>query len=128
MPAENSFDLQIAHSVTEIDPASWDQLSAGRPFTSHQWYRYGETVLADCEPTYLIAYQQGQPIARATFWRTANEPLPLESVVLRQTIQPLIKRWPLMICRSPLSSLSGLVLPEPPLRETIQTAITSKAV
>ena len=32
-----------------------------------------------------------------------------------------------MICRSPLSSLSGLILPEPPLCKTVQQVIGSKA-
>jgi predicted N-acyltransferase len=127
MLLSDTLDFQIAHSITEIDPESWDRLSAGRPFTSHQWYRYGEAVLADCEPIYLIVHQHGQPIARATFWRTPNEPLPIESALLRQTVQPLLKRWPLLICRSPLSSSSGLVLPAPPMREVAQAVIIAKA-
>lgn len=127
IPISNSFDFQIAGSVTEIDSANWDVLSAGRPFASHQWYRYGEAVLADCEPTTLLVFQQQQPIARATFWRTANEPLPIQSTMLRRGLQALVARWPLLICRSPLSSLTGLVLPEPPLREAVQAAMSARA-
>lgn len=126
-PVTNSFDIQIVHSVDEVDPESWDKLSAGRPFTSHRWYRYGEAVLADCEPIYLIVHQHGQPIARATFWVTASEPLPIQSSILRNGLQSVLKRWPLMICRSPLSSLSGLVLPDPSLCKLVQTMISTEA-
>lgn len=127
MSIVDGFDFQIAHSVTEIDARIWNALSAGRPFTSHQWYRYGEAVLADCEPLYLVALQRAQPVARATFWRTHNEPLPIQSGLLRGTIQNLLRRWPLLICRSPLSSLSGLVLPDGALREATQAVLGKKA-
>lgn len=123
----NSLDFKIFHSVSEVDPVSWNQLSAGRPFTSHQWYRYGEAVMDDCKPTYLIAYHQGEAIARATFWRTANEPLDIQSTLLRHSIQALLKRWPLLICRSPLAGISGLILPEAPLYDIVQTALGLKA-
>jgi predicted N-acyltransferase len=127
MPISNSFDFQIVHSVTEIDPESWDRLSAGRPFTSHQWYRYGEAVLADCEPTYLVVHQQGQPVARATFWKIKNDPIFIQPAFIKHSIQAFLKRWPMLTCRSPLSSLSGLILPDSPLREVIQAAIGAKA-
>ena len=123
----NSFDFQIFHSVSEVDPVSWDQLSAGRPFTSHQWYRYGETVMADCLPTYVIVYDAGQPIARATFWRMGNDPPAIQSAIVRRVIQAIFKRWPLLICRSPLSGMSGLVLPEAPLRAKVQSALGVRA-
>jgi len=127
MSVFDSLDFDIFHSVAEINPDEWDRLSAGRPFTSHRWYAYGETVMADCEPTYLIASQHRQPIARATFWRSSNEPLPIESALLRRAFEPIFRRWPLLICRSPLTSVSGLVLPETPLRKTAQTAFSAKA-
>ncbi len=123
MLASNLFDVQIIHSITEVDSESWDRLSAGRPFTSHRWYRYGESVLADCEPTYIILYRHGQPVARATCWRTANEPLPIEPALLRQGLQFLLKRWPLLICRSPLSNTSGLILPASDSREPARKTI-----
>ena len=127
MSVFNSLDLKVFHSVTEINPDEWDCLSAGRPFTSHRWYAYGETVMVDCEPTYLIASQDGQAVARATLWRSPNEPLPIESSLMRKVFEPVFKRWPLLICRSPLVGMSGLVLPETPLRETAQAALSRKA-
>jgi predicted N-acyltransferase len=130
MSTSDSFDFQIVHSVTEVDPESWDRLSAGQPFTSHQWYRYGEAVLSDCEPIYLIVHHQGQPIARATFWRIPNDPILVPYAVIKHGLQAFLKRWPLLACRSPLSSLSGLILPDPSLcvsREAIQLEIGTKA-
>ena len=127
MSISGSLDFEIFHSIAEIDPAGWDQLSAGQPFTSHLWYRYGEAVMTDCQPTYLIIYQHNQPIARATFWRTASEPLPIQSAFARHGIESLLRRWPLLMCQSPLSSISGLVLPASPLREAAQVAISARA-
>jgi predicted N-acyltransferase len=80
--------------------------------------------MADCSPTYLIVYHQEQPIARATYWRSPNEPLPMESEKLRNIIQPIFNRWPLFMCYSPLCSLSGLILPDSPLREDVKKLIT----
>lgn len=125
--SNNSLDFKIFHSISEVDPANWDQLSAGRPFTSHQWYRYGETVMAGALPTYLIIYNQGEPIARATFWRMVNEPIMTEPEIIKKSIQLIMKRWPLLICRSPLSGLSGLILPEPPLRNDVQALLSLQA-
>lgn len=124
----NSLDFKILHSISEVDPASWDQLSAGRPFTSHQWYRYGEAVMADTLPIYLIVYHEGQPVARATFWRATNEPIPIRSPIFRKGIGALLKRWPLLICRSPICSLPGVILPDTPLRTVIQAEISAKAI
>lgn len=123
----NSLDFKIFHRISEVDPGSWDQLSAGRPFTSHQWYRYGETVMADSFPIYLIVYHDDQPIARATFWRTTNDPLPIQSTIIRESIKAVLKRWPLLVCRSPLSSMSGVILPETALRTAVQAEISAKA-
>jgi len=73
--------------------------------------------MSDCVPIYMILRQNNQPVARATFYLVKNEPLPI-SPVLRRLIAPVFKRWPLLICRSPLSSASGLILPSTsPLRE-----------
>ncbi len=36
------------------------------------------------------------------------------SAFLRKGLAPLFRRWPLLICRSPLSNACGLVLPKDP--------------
>jgi predicted N-acyltransferase len=38
-----------------------------------------------------------------------------------------VRRWPLLICRSPLSNSSGLILPEPPLRDAALQRIVEEA-
>lgn len=110
------FSLRILRRVDEIEPAAWDVLSGGRPFQSHRWYAYGERVMADCPAFYALVMKNGAAIARATFFLIRNEPLPLPAP-LRWPFQALFRYRPLLICRSPLSSTGGLVLPEPPLRE-----------
>jgi predicted N-acyltransferase len=102
----------IVHSVEAVGQAEWDRLSAGRPFASYRWYRFGETVMADCRPVYILVRRGGETIARATFWLVGNEPLPIESKTVRSALQAYLRRRPLLICRSPLAYLSGLILPE----------------
>jgi predicted N-acyltransferase len=121
------FDVQIAHSVTEIGQETWDRLSPAQPFTSYRWYRFGETVLTDDIPIYIILSLGGETVARATFWVKRQEPLPVKSKALRHLLEAILRRWPLMICRAPLSSSSGLILPDPPLRDAAMRIIAEVA-
>ncbi len=101
--------VQTAHSLGEFDPADWDALSAGRPFQSYRWYKFGERVMADCPLTVIVIRNGDKPLARATFWLVRNEPLPLPAG-LRSGFRYFLQNHPLLICRSPLSDSSGLVL------------------
>lgn len=121
------FDVQVAHSVDEIGQAAWDHLSAGHPFTSYRWYRFGERVLADMLPVYIILSRSGEPIARGTFWLERQEPLPVSAKLVRRLIEALMRRWPLLVCRSPVISVPGVILPEPPLRDAALKTITQVA-
>lgn len=121
-------DIRVFHTVSEVDPVLWNRLGDGQPFTSHRWYRFGETVMSDCVPVYIIVSQQGQMVARATFWLVRNEPVPVNWAPARRAVQALLRRWPLFICRSPLANASGLVLPDPPLRQLALAAITKTAL
>lgn len=111
------FDVQVAHSVEEIGQEAWDRLAGDRPFASYRWYRFGERVLADNLPIYVILSQSGEAVARATFWLRWNEPLPISSLWLRQWLEAAFRRWPLLICQVPMADVSGLILPDPPLRD-----------
>jgi predicted N-acyltransferase len=110
------FDIQVAHSVDVIGQKAWDHLSGNQPFSSYRWYRYGEKVMGANLPIYIILSSQGKPVARGTFWLVHNELLPI-SKLARALFQPIIRRWPLMICRVPLMDMLGLIVPEPPLRD-----------
>lgn len=99
------------HRVEDIGQAAWDRLAAGRPFASYRWYGFGEAVLADNKPVYVIL-SRGEPVARATFWLTRQEPLPISPAPLRWMIDALIRRWPLLICRAPVAGVPGLILPD----------------
>lgn len=105
------FIIETASSIHEIDPVTWDHLSAGRPFQSHRWYAFGEKVMADCPPTYLLVYANDELIGRASFWLVQDEPLPDLSPAVRNLVMALLKRWPLFICRSPLANATGLLMP-----------------
>lgn len=111
------FDIQIVHRVDELAPEVWEALSSGQPFQSQRWYRFGEAVMVNSPPSYIILYLDGKPVARAALWPVRDEPLPLNPAPLRSVVQTYLRHRPLMVCRSPLSGVAGLVLPPPPLRE-----------
>ncbi|GAB4453040.1 MAG: hypothetical protein Kow00120_23030 [Anaerolineae bacterium] len=124
----SAFEVQVAHSVDEVGQEVWDRLSAGRPFTSYRWYRFGEAVLDDGRPLYIVLWQRGAPVARATFWLDMQEELPIASGLVRRPVETALRRWPLMICRAPLPvAVSGLTLPEPPLRDAALAALVAAA-
>jgi predicted N-acyltransferase len=123
-----SFEVQLAHSVKEVGQEAWDRLSGGRPFTSYRWYSFGEAVLADNTPVYIILHHQGEPVARATFWLRRQEALPFSSALARRVVAVILRRWPLLLCSSPLADASGLILPDPPLRDEALGTIAQVAL
>jgi predicted N-acyltransferase len=120
------FDIQVAHSVEEIGQEAWDRLGGGRPFASYRWYRYGETVLADDVPIYIVLSHQGEPVARGTFWLRRREQLPISSRIVRLLIETILSRWPLLTCQSPLLEASGLILPQDPTLRDRAVAIIAQ--
>ncbi|HLO13353.1 MAG TPA: GNAT family N-acetyltransferase [Anaerolineales bacterium] len=116
-------------NIHHIEPSAWDQLSDGRPFQSHRWYAFGERVMADCLPVYLLAYADNKLIGRACLWLVRNEPLPLKlPAVLMKLVLASINRWPLLICRSPMANASGLILPDDTRREPVLSALANAAL
>ena len=120
--------IRTAYSINEIDHETWDQLSAGKPFQSHRWYQFGEHVMSDCRPIYLLAFLGDELIGRAALWTIYNEPLPLGPGIGRAVFQAILRRWPLLICRSPLSNTTGLILPPKSLRRETLEALSQTAL
>ncbi|KAF0107883.1 MAG: hypothetical protein FD146_1514 [Anaerolineaceae bacterium] len=116
-----------ARSVAEIGPVAWDALSGERPFQSYRWAAYGERVMAGCPPFYITALVDEKPAARGTFYLVRQEPLPLPRLV-RAPAAGLLRRWPLLICRTPLANLSGLLLPGGPERERTRGLVAASAL
>ncbi len=81
-------------------------------FTSWNWYQYGEIVLANSQPLYIVVEEDARPVARATFWVKRADALPIASNLLYHSMNAVFSRWPLLICQSPLASVSGLLLPD----------------
>jgi hypothetical protein len=65
-------------------------------------------------------------MGRAALWLVRDEPTLINARPLRTAVKAYLRRSPLMICRSPLSSLTGLVLPHIG-RETILQALSAAA-
>jgi hypothetical protein len=118
-------EVQTFKSINEIDPEIWNRVVSGRGFQSHSWYKFGEHVMAECQPTYLLALDGGTPIASAALFRVHNEPLPLPSIA-RRFMASVLKRRPLLVCRSPLADTSAMLLPGEPLRDEA-LAVLAKA-
>lgn len=124
----SNLSVKIASSIHEIDVQLWNQLSAGKPFQSYEWYVFGEQVMSDCLPTYLLAYDGDMLIARASFWLMRNEPVPKMLGRMRKIAAAIFKRWPLLICRSPLSYTSGLAIGEYRRRKDVLSEFAKAAL
>jgi len=119
-------NVQRFESINEIDPKIWEQIVAGRGFQSHRWYQFGERAMADCPPTYLIAWNGDTPVGSAALFKVRNEPLPLPKAA-RRFMASVIKRRPLLVCRSPLADTSSLLLPGEPLRDEALAVLAQSA-
>jgi predicted N-acyltransferase len=107
-----AYSLTVTNSVEQTTPEEWDQLGGGALYSSHRWYRYGESVLHNDTPYYLTVMDGDHPVARATFWLKKEEALPVTSPLVTKWINRIFHRWPLLICSSPLASTGGLILPD----------------
>jgi len=122
----SKLEFKTYNSITEIEPETWDGIASGRGFQSHKWYTFGEQAMADCLPTYIIAWDGDTPVAGMALFRIKNEPLPLPRVA-RQFMSSVLKSRPLLVCRSPLADTSALLLPGEPLRDEILPLLASAA-
>src|SRR5436190_24023645 len=108
----SSISIKTTFSIHEIDAELWNQPSGDIPFQSHQWYAFGEQVMSDCRPVYLLAYMDGTIIGRASLWLVRNEPVPKMLGLLRGPAMRIIQHRPLLICRSPLAYTDGSAIIE----------------
>ncbi|HKY55138.1 MAG TPA: GNAT family N-acetyltransferase [Anaerolineales bacterium] len=115
-------------NIKDIDVQAWDRLSGRLPFQSHQWYTFGERIMFDCSPIYLLVYDNNTLVARASMWLVRNEPLPKMPRPVKLLISALLKRWPLLICRSPMANTSGIIVKDNAQREAILAALTKAAI
>ncbi|HVF26273.1 MAG TPA: hypothetical protein VNA23_10315 [Anaerolineales bacterium] len=123
-----SFDVKTFYNISDVDAQAWDQLSGQSPFQSYRWFVFGERVMADCPPVYLLIYDNKSLVARAAFWLVRNEPLPKMSAPVRLLVGALLKRWPLLICRSPMANTSGLIMKNGPHNENLLDMISQAAI
>ncbi len=124
----NGLHVKTFSSIKDIDALVWDRLSQGLPFQSHRWYTFGERVLFDCSPVYLLIYDKNTLVARASMWLVRNEPLPKMPRLVKLLIAALIKQWPLLICRSPMANTSGIILEDSVQREAVLAVLTKSAI
>jgi predicted N-acyltransferase len=120
--------VKTASSIHQIDAKLWNQLSAGQPFQSYEWYSFGEQAMSDCQPIYLLAYNGETLIARASLWLMRNEPVPKMLGRVRKAAAAIFMRWPLLICRSPLAYTTGLAFGDDSRRRDILSEFAKTAL
>ena len=122
------FEVKVVNSIDAVGETAWNDLSMNQPFQSYRWYAFGEKVMTEtgCRPTYIILGLDGKPVARGTFWLVPNEPLPIHGIT-KTILESILRSRPLFTCRSPLSGLSGLILPDPPLQKSALQTISRVA-
>jgi len=122
-------NIRVTNTIHDIEAGMWDRFSTGRPFQSHQWYVFGERVMSDCLPTYLLVQDGNELIGRACLWLVRNEPLPpMPFAPLRKLASELLRRWPLLICRSPMANTVGMIVPEDARRSSILSTLVEEAI
>ncbi len=106
----SGISIQITTSIQEIQAEEWNTLAAGRLFQSHSWYQFAEKVMLEsgCRSIYLLSYRKGMLTGRASLWVVHNEPI-LFAGHWRSFLKPALRKFPLLICRSPFSNTSGLI-------------------
>ena len=124
----STLSIKTASSIHQINAELWNQPSRGQPFQSHRWYAFGEHVMSDCLPAYLLAYADGALIGRASLWLVRNEPVPKVLGPLRGLVMRMIKHRPLLICRSPLSQTAGIAIAEAAPRPEILASFVENAL
>ncbi len=123
----NKLVLKIYRRVEEIGEPVWNKVAQEQPFGSYCWQQFSEKVMEDCQPLYILVFENAQPVGRATFYFVPTEPIPLRPVFVRQLVQKALQRWPLLICRMPLAGLSGVSLVDESQQERVTEAIMSAA-
>ncbi len=124
----SNLTIKIAHSIDEVNEREWNELSAGRPFQSHRWYHFGEQVMTDCKPFHFLAYEGGTLVGRAACWKIHNEPIPKMPALARKALHAAIKRWPLLICRSPIAFTSGTAIANGADPVTVTSTLANSAL
>ena len=115
--------IQITDSIHKIQAEEWNALAGGRPFQSYAWYRFAEKVMLEsgCRSIYLLSYRDGILTGRASLWVVPNEPITYPGS-WRLLLKPVLRKFPLLICRSPFSNTSGLIAPD---QETLASLIAA---
>jgi predicted N-acyltransferase len=121
-------EIRVAQHIADIGADEWNGLSGKLPFQSHRWYEFGERVMTDCKPIYILAYQDKRLIGRAALWGIRNEPLPKYVSRWRGILEAFLRRHPLLVCRSPFSSFHGIILPDPPVQDEVLEMLGQAAI
>lgn len=122
------FEISVARRVADIGREAWDHVAGDLPFASFRWQQFAEAVRREDQPCYVTLSRGGEPRARAIFWQTYMEPVPLDSPIARGAAQAIMRLRPPLLCQRPFACLPGLILPpEEPERTAALQAIARAA-
>lgn len=106
-----NIDALIVQSVSDVDPKLWEVPGSDLPFLSYQWFAFCERIMPECSPAHILLFRDGRTYARGSFWLMRKDVLPISSQVGRMAGEWLMRRKPLLVCRSPVANVTGLALP-----------------
>jgi predicted N-acyltransferase len=118
-----NFNALIVHSMADVDPTEWEIAGSAPPFSSHAWFSFCEKVMPECTPVHILLFRQGKTFARGSFWLMDSDVLPIDSPLGRHAAAWIMKRKPLMVCRSPVANMSGLAVPVVGRREALSALV-----
>jgi predicted N-acyltransferase len=97
--------LEIVDSIDRIEPSTWNELAAGRPFADHRWLALTEALLVGHEARYVLLRQRGR-IAAAAVCALGRR---LQDPALRCRAGWLLRIAPLLRCEVPIALDCGLL-------------------
>jgi predicted N-acyltransferase len=127
MIAPATLTTEILTTIEETTPQAWNRLAEGHAFASYDWYRYGEAITSTNIPRYVTVYDGDEPIARAAFWVTSREDIPITNTTLHSIVRWMLTKRPLLACRAPAANYAGLILPTDDRREACVALLVEAA-
>jgi len=110
-----SYDVKIINRIEDINEGEWDALGAGVPCGSLGWTRFALDASPDFQPCFILLYEGGRLVGRATAAFNKQHGMSIPSPIKRMVVDNLLTRFPLLQCQAApanLTCMSSLILPE----------------
>jgi predicted N-acyltransferase len=106
-----SYLVQIIDDLGSLQNEIWNSAAPQAAFHDAQWMRFAQQIIKDFRPLCALLMEGEQVVGTASFVLSNDPGVTLESGFGRYILQTLLKRYPLLLCQTPIANKSGLVLP-----------------